>query len=169
MAEAAVRTVPIPTESAVFGGVTIALAPPVARWSIRGRDASAVGAAIGVTLPARIGGCEGGTACLGPDEWLLRLPAGSTIPTGEGLPLAVTDISERAIGIVLEGPDALAVLTSGCPRNLALVPVGGARRTVYEGVEIVLFREAEARFVVEVWRSFAPWLWIALTTAAAHI
>jgi sarcosine oxidase gamma subunit len=29
-------------------------------------------------------------------------------------------------------------------------------------------RDAEDRFHVEVWRSFAAWLWMAMTTAARH-
>jgi sarcosine oxidase, subunit gamma len=168
MADAAVRTAPVPAEPAAFAGVTIALAPALARWSLRGRDPNALGKALGLNVPARIGACDGAVACLGPDEWLLRLPEGSPLRPTDGLPLAVIDISDRAVGITLEGDKALAVLSAGCPRNLALLPVGGVRRTVYEGVEIVLFREGETRYAVEVWRSFAPWLWTALTTVAAH-
>lgn len=168
MADAATRTAPVPAEPALFEGVSIALGAPLARWSLRARDAGTLAGAVGHKVPARIGATEGPMACLGPDEWLLRLPAGSTIPTGEGLPLSVVDISERAISLVLEGPRAIAVLQGGAPRNLAKMAVGEARRTVYETVEIVLIREAEERWSVDVWRSFAPWLWTALTKAAAH-
>ena len=51
---------------------------------------------------------------------------------------------------------------------LELFAVGKASRTIYETVEIILTREAGDRFHIEVWRSFAPWLWTALTTAAGH-
>jgi sarcosine oxidase subunit gamma len=168
MADAALRTAPVPAEPASFPGVTIALAPSLARWSVRGRDPTAIGRLIGHPVPAVIGTTEGALACLGPDEWLLRLPTGSTVNDTAGLAMAVTDISERAVGLTLEGDRALEVLASGCPRNLTILPVGSVRRTIYEGVEIVLFREGENRWTVEVWRSFAPWLWTALTTAAAH-
>jgi sarcosine oxidase, subunit gamma len=57
---------------------------------------------------------------------------------------------------------------SGCPQDLDLFAVGKASRTIYETVEIILIREAKDRFHVEVWRSFAPWLWTALTEAATH-
>jgi sarcosine oxidase subunit gamma len=86
----------------------------------------------------------------------------------KGLALAVTDISERAICLIVEGPHAAQTLMSGCPLDLDSFAVGRATRTIYETVEITLIREAEDRFHVEVWRSFAPWLWTALTTAAGH-
>jgi heterotetrameric sarcosine oxidase gamma subunit len=35
-------------------------------------------------------------------------------------------------------------------------------------VEIIIIREGEDRFHVEVWRSFAAWLWTAFTAAASH-
>jgi sarcosine oxidase subunit gamma len=46
--------------------------------------------------------------------------------------------------------------------------VGRATRTIFETVEVILIREDADRFQVEVWRSFADWLWTALTTAASH-
>ncbi|MFO1256478.1 MAG: sarcosine oxidase subunit gamma family protein [Sphingomonadaceae bacterium] len=169
MADIAARTAPIPAEPAEFAGVSITLGEPLARWSLRARDARALAAAIGRKVPSAIGTSEDGMACLGPDEWLLRLPAGSEIPLGDGLPLSVVDISERAITLVLDGPRAIEVLSSGCPRNVAAMAVGEARRTIYETVEIVLIREGEARWAVDVWRSFAPYLHLALVTAASHL
>lgn len=169
MADVAYRSWPVPTEPAEFAGVTIALAPPVARWSLRARDARQLGALLGLEVPTKIGQTTGGMSCLGPDEWLLRLPAGMQIPTGEGLPVGITDISERAIGLVVKGDAAISLLSSGCPLDLSEYNVGYATRTVYEGTEILIVREADSRFLVEVWRSFAPWLWAALITAAAHV
>ena len=169
MADAAIRTVPVPVEPAVFAGVTIALGEPLARWSLRARDAEALGKAIGQRVPGRIGATDGGMACLGPDEWLLRLSAGATIANGEGQPLSIVDISERAVTLVVDGDRAVEVLAAGCPRDIARFPVGYATRTVFETVEIVIIRESATRFAVDVWRSFAPWLWAALTTAAGHL
>jgi sarcosine oxidase subunit gamma len=85
------------------------------------------------------------------------------------LPLSVVDISERAITLVLEGPRAIDVLQSGAPRDLSKMAVGEARRTIYETVEMVLIREGEHRWTVDVWRSFAPYLQLALVTAASHL
>ena len=165
---APIRTAPVPTEPASFPGVTISLGEPMARWSLRARDAGKLAEVLGRTVPGKIGETADGMACLGPDEWLLRLPAGSTIASGEGQPVSVVDISERSVCIVLEGEAAIDVLASGCPRDISRFPVGYSSRTIYETVEILIHRESETRFAVDVWRSFAPWLWTALTTAASH-
>lgn len=148
-------------------GATLGFGPPLARYSLRARDATALGKLIGRKIPARIGASEGEVACLGPDEWLLRAPAGTSIPDGAGLPLAVVEISDRAVTLVVEGRRAEAVLQTGCPRDLARFAVGEARRTVFEGVEMILLRTSRDRFEIDVWRSFAPHLHLALTRAAA--
>lgn len=168
MVDAATRTAPVPAQPAEFPGVTIALAAPLGRFSLRSRDPSILAALLGQKLPERIGAMAGTVIKLGPDEWLARLPAGTQPASAEGQPGSVVDVSERSIGIELTGTRALAVLSAGCPRNLARLGVGEGRRTVFEGVEVIVLREAETRYVVEVWRSFAPWLWTALTTIAAH-
>ena len=169
MADLAMRAAPVPAEPAEFPGVSIALGAPLGRWSLRGRDPGALAKVVGHKVPAKIGEALGGMLCLGPDEWLLRLPEGAAIPMGEDLPLSVVDISERAISLVLEGPRAIEVLSSGCPRDLSKFAVGYGSRTIYETAEIVLIRESEERWSVEVWRSFAPWLHLALVTAASHL
>ena len=169
MVEESLRTTPVPAEPAVFAGVTITLAPPALRWSLRARDATVLAKLIGRKLPAAIGQVEGDVACLGPDEWLLRAAVGTGVPDGAGEPVSVVEISERSITLVLEGPQAEAVLAAGCPRDLARFAVGQARRTVFEGTEIILWRSAPDRFEVDVWRSFAPWMYLALTKAAAHL
>lgn len=168
MDDTALRTAPVPVEPAIFSGVVIALEPPMARFSLRARDAGELGRLMGRDVPVRIGAHENGLSCLGPDEWLLKLPTGNTVPSGEGLPISVTDISERAVCFTIEGQKAIDVLSSGCPRDLARFPEGYVTRTIYEGVEIIVWRESITRFSLEVWRSFAPWLWIALTQAARH-
>jgi sarcosine oxidase subunit gamma len=168
MSDAPVRAEPVPTKPFVAAGVTISLAPPMARYSLRARQAQVLEALLGVKVPTKIGATEGSVACLGPDEWLLRAPAGTSIPLGEGLPIAVTNVSERSVCLIVEGPDAAKLLMSGCPLDLDRFAVGRATRTIYETVEIILIRETEDCFHVEVWRSFAAWLWTALTTAASQ-
>lgn len=168
MSDVLTRTEPVGAEPFSADGVTISLAPPMARFTMRGRQAQALETVLKVKVPKRIGATEGGIACLGPDEWLMRAQAGTTIAMGDGLPIAITDVSERAICIIVEGPKAAEVIMSGCPLDLDHFAVGRATRTVYETAEIILIREAQDRFHVEVWRSFASWLWTALKTSASH-
>jgi len=168
MSDALVRADPVPASPYSTDGVTISLAPTMARYSLRTRNVQALEALVGVKVPTKIGATEGGVACLGPDEWLLRAAAGTSILLGEGLALAITDVSERSVCLIIEGPEAGRLLMSGCPLDLDQFVVGRATRTIYETVEIILIRESEDRFQVEIWRSFAAWLWTALTTAASH-
>ncbi len=169
MSEVLARAEPVTHEAFVREGVSISLAPPMSRYSLRARDPGALEVLLGLKLPKKIGTTEGGAACLGPDEWLLRVPFGASIAMGEGLPLAITDVSERSVCLIVEGPRAAEVLMAGCPIDLSRFAVGRAARTIFETVEIVLIRSSEHRFEVEVWRSFAPWLQLALTTAAEQL
>lgn len=169
MFDALPRTEPMSPGPFAGDGVTITLAPPMARFSLRARDVTALEAMLGRKLPAKIGTTAGEIACLGPDEWLLRTAPGTAIPRGEGQPLAVTEISDRAICLVVDGPRAAEVLMAGCPLDLDRFDSGRATRTIFETVEIVLLRTGVTRFEVEVWRSFAPWLHLALTTAAIQL
>jgi sarcosine oxidase, subunit gamma len=168
MSDLLLRTEPVPATPFVAKGMTISLASPMARFSLRARQGQALETLLGVKVPKKIGGTEGDIACLGPDEWLMRAPAGTSIRMAAGLAVAVTDVSERSVCLVVEGPRAAEVLMSGCPLDLDHFAVGRATRTIYETVEIVLIREAEDRFHIEVWRSFASWLWTALTEVASH-
>ncbi len=168
MSELLIRSEPVPSEPFVGDGVTISLAEPMARYSLRARQAEALQNLLSVKLPRKIGETQGNIACLGPDEWLLRTTVDTQIASGEGLAVAVVDISDRAVCLAVEGVRATEILCSNCPLDLDEFAVGRATRTIFDTVEIILFRIAEDRFHVEVWRSFAPFVWIALTTAASH-
>ena len=168
MSDTIVRTEPVPLVPFVSNEVTISLAPPMSRYSLRARQGQALETLLGVKVPKKIGETVGGIACLGPDEWLMRAPAGADIRSGQGLPTAITDISERSVCLIVEGPKAARLLSTGCPLDLDHFAVGRATRTIYESVEIILIRQSDDCFHVEVWRSFAPWLWTALITAASH-
>jgi sarcosine oxidase subunit gamma len=160
MVEALMRDDPVPSASAVFAGVTITLVPPMTRFSLRTRDAEG--------LPARAlssAAYANGTALhLGPDEWLLLMPEGSEVAASG----ALTDVSHRNLGLTIEGPKAEALIQTGCALNLspATFPVGKVTRTLFEGVELVLWRTSETGFHIELWRSFASHLWDALGLAA---
>jgi sarcosine oxidase subunit gamma len=168
MSDALIRHEPVSDTPFIAAGVSIRLAAPMQRHSLRARNAEDLESLLKVKLPRKIGASEGGIACLGPDEWFMRTEVGATVPTGDGLPVAMTDVSERSICLVVEGPRASEIIMSGCPLDLDNFAVGRATRTIYETVEIILIRDAEERFHVEVWRSFAVWLRSAITTAASH-
>ena len=133
---------------------------PAARFSLRLRpaDLAAAGEAIGLALPARIGARSRrgprSALCLGPDEWTARdAPKPTGTPSSARLaelaaplPLGAVEISDREITLALEGPAVLDLLATGCPRDLARMPVGSGTRTVFDTVQVVLTREADDRF-----------------------
>jgi sarcosine oxidase, subunit gamma len=147
--------------------VTMTYAPPMRRFSLRARDPALLASIIGLPLPTRIGETEGNIACLGPDEYYARLPHDADLPRGAGQAVSIVDVSDRAVGIIVEGAGARTVLSSGCPLDLEHFAVGRTTRTIYETVEIILYRETDTRWHIDVWRSFAPWLWAALAKAAS--
>lgn len=168
MSELLARAEPVPSACHVAAGVTIALAPPMARYSLRARKALELEILLGLKVPEKIGATDAGIMCLGPDEWLMRAAVGTIIPMGEACTVAVTDVSDRSICLIIEGARSVEILMSGCPLDLDKFPVGRATRTIFETVEIIVIRDADCRFQVEIWCSFASWLWTALTTAASH-
>jgi sarcosine oxidase subunit gamma len=154
--------------------MTITALPPTTRISLRLADP----AAAGLDLPGRIGArtvAEGRTAlCLGPDEWLLEAPEAdraALLATLDAIatPVSAVEVSDREITFALEGPGVLDLLATGCPLDLARLPVGGGTRTVFDTVQVVLTREAEDRFHLTVWRSFAPHVRALLDLAAREL
>jgi sarcosine oxidase, subunit gamma len=166
MADALLRNEPVPTVPFACAGVSIVLAPPTTRFSLRTRTPAGLPKAMLVAAPF----ADGDALHLGPDEWLLIQPAGSAAPVIDGLN-ALTDVSERNLAFLVDGPQAEALLQTGCPIDLSLAafPVNRATRTIFETVEVVIWRTAADRFRVELWRSFSPWLWEALTLAAGDL
>jgi sarcosine oxidase, subunit gamma len=155
-------------------GVTVAELPPTTRIVLRTADP----AATGLALPAKIGtrGAEGARTalCLGPDEWLIEAPEAERDPllaalAGSAAPLSAVEVSDREVTYVLEGPAVLDLLAAGCPRDLARLPTGSGTRTVFDTAQVVLTREAENRFHLTVWRSFAPHVRALLDLAAREL
>lgn len=154
-----------PVSGAVRGAaVTLAPAPALHRLSLRARDGAVLEAALGRALPHAINTHHDGVARLGPDEWYAVLAAEPAIGAGSG-PCSVVDVSARAVAFTLSGPGAAATLMRGCPLDIAAFAPGRATRTVFETVEIQVWCLAPDSFHVEVWRSFAPWLWHAIAEA----
>ncbi|MBB5374510.1 sarcosine oxidase subunit gamma [Acidocella aromatica] len=172
-----VQTKPMPRLFPLSGKAIDRRCTPVnggARFSLRlpAASISTASAALGVELAVpvnRASAANGRTALrLGPDEWLLLLSEAEAVPVAAVLEARLTDgrysladISHRQTGVVLEGTAVTDILNGGCPLDfdLAAFPVGMATRTIFCKAEAVLWRQSEGRFHLEVWRSFAPYVW----------
>jgi len=155
------------------GALRLAAEPVTARVSLRLRDAAAIdraGEALGLALPlvANRFAASGGTSALwlGPDEWLVT----STQTDGTSLaarlaeaigdaPASVVDVTHRSVTLRVSGVGAADALAGGCPLDLdaRVFPTGAATRTVLAKTEILLQRVEPDAFLVDVWRSFAPY------------
>ena len=182
MANALVSRGPLDSTALPQGGdFSIRIAPPAARFLLRGsRDAAArVGDCFGAAPPLtpRRAHESGSRAALwqGPDEWLLIAEGEPPEALGAELeaafgsePHSLVDVSQRQIGLELDGRLAARALSAGCPLDLdeSAFPIGEATRTMLSKAEIVLWRREQRRFRVEVWRSFADYAVAFLTEAA---
>lgn len=166
MRDALIPTSPLPAQPVVRSGVTISAAGEMSRYSMRARDPARLAELIGRGLPQRVGELANDVLRLGPDEFHALLPQGTAMPSGEGEPVSIVEVSSRSVGILLVGPRAAGVLMAGCPLDLSQMAVGRGTRTVFETTEMIVLRTGEEQFHVEVWRSFAPWLWEALVHSA---
>ena len=95
--------------------------------------------------------------------------AASSPTLADAQPLSAVEVSDREITFRLEGPAVLDLLATGCPLDLAKMPVGTGTRTVFDTAQVVLTREAEDRFHLTVWRSFAPHVRALLDLAAREL
>ena len=140
--------------------VRVASLPRLTRLLLRG-DPAALGAALGLTLPttpctARPG--ERAVLWLGPDEWLLLTEEASVKEPWEDASGAIFDVSDRQIGLMVEGERAADILAAGCPLDLTAFAVDACTRTVFGKAEIVLWRRDATSFHVETARSFGPYV-----------
>ncbi|AUH34223.1 sarcosine oxidase subunit gamma [Paracoccus tegillarcae] len=161
-----------------LGDVTLSVLPPVARFNLRiaPDDLKAASGAFGLELPTGVGqGAHKGSRsawCMGPDEWLLHAPEAQqdAIETAfagirQTAAHSLVVISDREITYGLSGPRATELLTTGCPIDLSRIAVGNAKRTVFDYAQVVLIRDGETDWRLEVWRSFAPHVEALLSTA----
>lgn len=158
----------------------LSVLPDAARLIFRGRSVAvqAVGNAFGVALPAQA--CrfasdgQRSAYWLGPDEWMLHgvredpgaLAAGLETALA-GHPHAIVDVSHRSDSFALFGTRCEYLLNHGCPLDLGIdaFPVGMCTRTVFCKAGILLSRPAPDTFHIDVWRSFAPYVWQLLDEA----
>jgi len=146
----------------------ISTAASIGRLSLRARgELGPFGETLGVALPLSIGqrasAGETEVICLAPDEWRITTPVAQLAQTEAAFgaiyaahPHSLVDISGREVSFVIEGPRAAELLTLGCPRDIETILPGQGRRTVFDGVTTVLWRDAADRFRMDVWQSFAP-------------
>jgi sarcosine oxidase subunit gamma len=168
-----VRVTPIADLAPAAGSaVTLAAAPPAARFILRGADAvNDASKAFGValpTVPCRVAtNGERAALWLGPDEWLLIASEADTAAVQQALSAALArvahalvDVSHRQTALIVEGIGTATLLNAGTPLDLTIgsFPVGMVTRTIFDKAEIVLWRSGVESFRVEVWRSFAPYV-----------
>ena len=157
--------------------------PDAAKLAFRGRSSSidTVGKAFDVALPqqaCRFTAKGARTAFwFGPDEWLLQAvdedPAAlftSLDVALAGHSCSLVDVSHRSDAFALSGPQAAYILNHGCPLDLSLAsfPIGMCTRTIFGKVTIMLSRPAPDVFYIDVWRSFAPYVWQLLDEARSE-
>lgn len=147
--------------------VAISELPLEARFNLRVRaaDKKAIEKALGLTLPDRVG-LAGSTKqrtalCLGPDEWVINSSAKDTDTleaslTKATVPHSLVNVTDREVTWRLSGPRAAELLSTGIARDLAKIKPQTGARTIFDGVQAVLFRETEHDWTLSVWRSFAP-------------
>lgn len=151
------------------GPVSLTVEPEAARFNLRidpGHFAAASDA-FGLSLPSVIGqGAQDGARralCLGPDEWVLcaagsdrdEITAAFSRLYAE-VPHSLVEISDREIAVILEGAHAVTLLAVGCPVDVESFAVGTGARTIFDGIQVVLYRDGRDRFTLEIWRSFLP-------------
>lgn len=113
-------------------------------------------------------------ACLGPDEWYICTAAAKADALvkkfnklGEKEPHSLVDVSHRETCIDVRGARATWLLNAASPLDLEVMAAPGAARTIFERVQIILFKLAPDHYRIEVWNSFADHVW-GLLAAASH-
>ncbi len=172
---------PVPRTLAESKAARVSILAAQARFSLRARgDLAPLNAALGLSLPDRIGtraaSGEIEVLRLGPDEWTIVAPTAEInrlIAACAGvyadLPHSLVDISGREVTLLIEGPQAAELLTLGCARDIETIGIGEGRRTIFDGVTVVLWRDAENRFRMDIWNSFVSHLGHLLETGCKEL
>ncbi|QCI65269.1 sarcosine oxidase subunit gamma [Phreatobacter stygius] len=172
------------TGARVIPAAMLDVLPDAAKLVFRGRPPAVATAdqAFGLALPreaCRFNAKGGRTAFwLGPDEWLLQAAGEDPAVLFDGLGQALlgarhslVDVSHRSDAFSLSGSKSAYVLNHGCPLDLsaAAFPVGMCTRTLIGKATVMLSRPEPDRFHVDVWRSFAPYVWQLLDEARGEL
>jgi sarcosine oxidase subunit gamma len=156
----------------IAASAPLRMLPPATRHILRAAPAVLAAAGDAIDLSLSMSPCRASMHAdraalwLGPDERLLLAPEGAAADTAGRLLHALgdqahslVDVSHRQIALAVAGPHAISVLAAACPLDLeGDFPVGMCTRTVLAKAEIVLWRVADERFHLEVWRSFAAYV-----------
>ena len=139
------------------------------------------GEAFGLTLPleaCRFSAEKTRTAFwLGPDEWMLQdIDAEASVLMGDleralgDEPHSLVDVSHRSDAFVISGERSAYLLNHGCPLDLSLeaFPVGMCTRTIFAKAAILLSRPDRHTFHLDLWRSYAPYVWELLDEARSE-
>jgi len=153
-----------------------------ARFSLRiePQGLEAASKILGFALPKAIGGSasSGGriAICLGPDEWYLIAPPSEQENLERSFAElyattihSLVDVGHREVGIEVAGVGAAHALQATIAFDIEAMPVGTGCRTLMDKAQIILLREAEDRFRIEVWRSFADHVWGLLQVVGREI
>jgi sarcosine oxidase subunit gamma len=158
--------------------------PAASRFSFRGSPPEAETAGVAFGVPFSLQSCRAhqtedrAALWLGPDEWLLLAPEDAARAVQAALiralgerPYALIGIAHRNTALEISGPRATMVLNAGCPLDLhtSRFPVGMCTRTILGKAEIILWRTASEVFHIDVWRTFAPYVWDFLIEARARL
>ncbi|MFT6557180.1 sarcosine oxidase subunit gamma [Sneathiella sp.] len=162
--------------------VYLRLNPKIVRFNFRTDSAhlTRFSEEFGITIPDTLHSWNRlgmkGALCLGPDEWHLQTDPDEKeeiinrfATLGKTVPHSLSDISDRQISIEIGGPKAIELLSIGCPRDLSTFSEGKGTRTLFDTVEVTLFRQTDTTFHLEVWRSFFPHVWALLNTGIKEI
>ena len=148
------------THAVASTAVQLVALPPATRLILRG---GAI-ASISMPLPEICGATTDGDRTLlwlGPDEFLLLLPLGSSQPAG------AVDVSHRDAAISVTGSRAAWAINAYCALDLhpSTFPVGQCTRTLFGKAGILLWRTHEQTFRIDTARSLAPYVWDCLEEA----
>ncbi|MGY4298713.1 sarcosine oxidase subunit gamma [Bradyrhizobium sp. i1.4.4] len=158
--------------------------PDAAKFAFRGRPSAveAAGNAFGVELPqsaCRFNVRNNRSAFwLGPDEWLI-IASGeqsaklfASVQRGlAGHSSSLVDVSHRSDAFAISGTRSDYVVNHGCPLDLSIAqfPVGMCTRTIVGKAAVILSRPKPDTFHLDVWRSFAPYVWQLLDDARSEL
>ncbi|MGL5446845.1 MAG: sarcosine oxidase subunit gamma [Rhabdaerophilum sp.] len=108
---------------------------------------------------------------LGPDEWWLLSEVDFTPEMRKIAGSGAIEISHGYAGIAWVGPRAALALSAGCPLDLHIsaFPIGMVTRTLYGKCEVLLWRQGEERFHIEVARSYLAAILAFFGETARHL
>ena len=115
---------------------------------------------------------------MGPNEWLIHCAMDDVTDLVaklrdalDGIHHAIVDVSDYYTVLELKGPDAAALLSRGCPMDLhaeAFVP-GTCAQTRFGHASILLHRNSETEFKIQVRWSYTEYVWDYIESATAGL